>query len=141
MDALLLTHVALTWAMVGFAWTIQLVQYPMMALVPPEAFPAFESVHQRRVVRVLAVFGVAEVVTAGWLFLAPGTLPRAALLVAGMVLAVIWIATGAYFAPLHGRLALGFDAALHKRLVITNWIRTVLWTLRGVMVLALLVAR
>lgn len=141
MDALLFTHVALTWAMVGFAWTIQLVQYPMMALVPPEAFPAFERVHQRRVVRVLAVFGVAEVVTAGWLFLVPGTLPRAALLVAGMVLAVIWIATGTYFAPLHGRLARGFDVALHKRLVVTNWIRTVLWTLRGVMVVALLVAR
>ena len=33
----------------------------------------------------------------------------------------------------------GFDAAVHRRLVRTNWIRTVGWTLRGALAVAMLV--
>jgi hypothetical protein len=91
---LLIIHVAVTLVMVGFIWTIQLVQYPIMARVPAEGFVAFERAHQRRVVGFLAVFGVAEVVTAGWLFLDPGGLPRWPLGMAGTLLAVIWVSTG-----------------------------------------------
>jgi hypothetical protein len=36
--------------------------------------------------------------------------------------------------PAHGRLAEGFDAGVHARLVATNWIRTMAWTLRGALV-------
>ncbi|MGF1668555.1 MAG: hypothetical protein ACFCVC_20015 [Acidimicrobiia bacterium] len=134
---LLIIHLAFTLVMVGFIWTIQLVQYPIMARVPAEGFIAFERAHQRRVVGFLALFGVAEVVTAGWLFVAPGGLPRLPLGVAGALLAVIWVSTGLFFAPLHGRLAQGFDASLHRRLVAANWLRTALWTARGVVVLSL----
>jgi hypothetical protein len=135
---LLLVHVAVTLVMVGFIWTIQLVQYPIMAHVPAEGFVAFERAHQRKVVAFLAVFGLAEVVTAGWLFLDPSGLPRVPLGAAGMLLVVIWVSTGFYFAPLHGRLAEGFDVRLHRRLVVTNWLRTALWTARGVLVTSLL---
>jgi hypothetical protein len=37
--------------------------------------------------------------------------------------------------PLHQKLSSGFDAAVHRRLVATNWWRTVGWTLRGVCLL------
>ncbi len=135
---LLVIHVTITLVMVGFIWTIQLVQYPIMAQVPAEGFVAFERAHQRRVVAFLTIFGIPEVVTAGWLVLDPGGLPRMPLFVAGALLAVIWVSTGLYFAPLHGRLSDGFDAVLHRRLVATNWLRTGLWTTRGVLVVTLL---
>jgi hypothetical protein len=130
-------HASVTLVMVGFIWTIQLLQYPMMALVPIEAFPAFERAHQLRVVGFLAVFGVVEIVTAAWLFIDPGDLSRSALFGAGALLAIIWVSTGLYFAPLHGRLASGFEVGLHRRLVAANWLRTVLWTARGAIVVAL----
>jgi hypothetical protein len=42
--------------------------------------------------------------------------------------------------PLHERLSAGWDAAAHQRLVASNWVRTVLWTVRAVLVAAMLAA-
>ena len=52
----------------------------------------------------------------------------------GLVLPV-WASTALLQVPAHGRLAEGFDTATHTRLVTTNWIRTIAWTARGVLVL------
>jgi hypothetical protein len=135
---LLLVHAAATWAMVGFIWTIQLLQYPLMAAVPEEAFVEFERRHRVRVSGVIAIFGLAEVVSAGWLVFEPGDVPGALAVSAGVVLASIWLATAGYFAPLHGRLLNGFDPRLHRRLVLANWLRTAAWSVRGVLALWML---
>lgn len=139
MNPWILVHAAATWAMVGVIWTIQLLVYPAMARVPADAFGPYEAFHQRRVVAVLAVFAIAEVVVAGMFALGVGDVSRPLWLTGGALLVVLWVSTGAYYAPLHGRLADGFDADLHTRLVATNWFRTVLWSVRGV--LALLIVR
>ncbi len=133
---LLVAHLTASAAMTGFAWTIQLLQYPGMADVPPAAFVDFERHHQRRVVTVLALFAPVEVVTSAWIVIAN---PRSALAwSAGVILAAIWISTGLFFAPLHGRLASGFDRAAHRRLVRWNWARTVGWTVRALMAMVLI---
>jgi hypothetical protein len=36
--------------------------------------------------------------------------------------------------PQHAALGAGFDEAAHRTLVLTNWLRTVAWTLRGLLV-------
>ena len=126
-----LVHAAATWAMVGFIWTIQLLVYPMMVRVPGPAFDEFEQFHQRRVVAVLAPFAVTEVVSAAALAVVDTGVPRWLWLFGGALLAALWIATGAFYAPLHGRLASGFDARLHHRLVRSNWFRTIAWSVRG----------
>lgn len=129
-------HAAATWAMVGVIWTIQLLQYPQMADVPHDAFADFELKHQRRVSRVLALFAPLEMVTGALIVVeAPDDPLR---WIAGAILAAIWVSTGFFYAPLHGRLAGGFDEALHRRLVVGNWARTVGWTLRGVLIAAVL---
>lgn len=133
-----LVHAAATWAMVGFIWTIQLLAYPQMARVPHAGFVEFERSHQTRVTAVIALFGPAEVVTAGWLLLDPGEIPRLLTLAAGLILAAIWTSTGLFSAPLHARLAGGFDATLHRRLVRANWLRTIAWTVRGLLALVML---
>lgn len=133
---LLVVHLAATAAMTGFAWTIQLLQYPGMADVPSSAFAVFERHHQRRVVAVLALFAPLEVVTAAWIIVGePGS---ALAWSAGLLLAAIWISTGFFFAPLHGDLSGGFDRATHRRLVKWNWARTVGWTVRTLMAMVLI---
>ena len=128
----LLVHMAATWAMVGFIWTIQILQYPLMAEVPRDGFGRFEAVHQRRVTAVIALFGPLEVVMAAVVFLTVDTVPSWLSFGAGAVLAAIWTSTAFFYAPLHARLADGFDEHLHRRLVATNWLRTMAWTARGV---------
>jgi hypothetical protein len=127
----LLIHMAVTWAMVGFIWTIQILQYPLMAQVPTDAFPRFEAVHQRRVTAVIALFGPLEVVMAALVFLTIDEVPRWLSFSSGALLAAIWASTAFFYAPLHARLSSGFDETLHRRLVTTNWLRTVVWTARG----------
>ena len=127
----LLLHMAATWAMVGFIWTIQVLQYPLMSEVPRDGFARFEAVHQRRVTAVIALFGPLEVVMAALVFLTVDTVPSWLSFGSGAVLAAIWTSTAFFYAPLHGRLADGFDEVLHRRLVSTNWLRTIAWTARG----------
>lgn len=139
MSAWVVVHIAATWAMVGVIWTIQLLQYPQMARVPSDAFAAYEESHQRRVVGVLALFAPLEVVSAAAIAISVDEVPAWLSVGAGALLAAIWIATGAFYAPIHGRLAERWDAGLHARLVVTNWLRTIAWTVRGVAALVMVV--
>lgn len=138
MSWVLLAHVATTWAMVGIIWTMQLLQYPLMSQVPASSFPRFEAAHQRRVSWVLGLFAPAEIVTAAWLFLSPGPIPRWMPLTGGILLAAIWVSTALFYGPIHTRLSTGFDAAMHRRLLVGNWARTAAWSIRGLLVLGML---
>ena len=125
--------------MVGVIWVVQVVVYPAFLHVPPAGFRAYERNHQRRMSMVLAVFAPAELITALLVFVAPGDVPRWLPFVAGAVLAGLWISTGAYYAPLHGRLAEGYDEDRIRVLIRTNWARTAGWTTRGILAAAMLV--
>jgi hypothetical protein len=135
----LMIQVATTWAMVGVIWIIQILQYPQLADVPADAFADFERNHQRRVSIVLALFAPLEIVSALWLFLDPGPIPRWLPFLGGLILAAIWVATALFYAPIHGRLTTTFDPGLHRRLVHWNWARTIAWSVRGGLVIAMLV--
>lgn len=126
-------HLGVTWALVGVIWLVQLVAYPQFAQVPAGAFPAYHARHTRAITWVVGPLMLAEVATAGWL-VARG-LRHPAFLGSLLPLAAIWLSTGLLQVPLHNRLARGFDASTHRRLVSTNWIRTVAWSLRGVLLL------
>lgn len=136
MSALLLTHLACTWALVGLIWTIQVVHYPLFARVGPEGFTRYHTDHTRLITYVVAPLMVVEALSAAALVLDAGIPP--ALSWTGVALVgVVWLTTGAVSVPCHSRLSLGFDAEAHRRLVITNWIRTAAWTARGLLVLAI----
>lgn len=129
MTPLLLAHAAVTWALVGLIWTVQLVQYPLFADVGPDAFPAFHARHTRQITWVVAPLMLAEVASAAWLV---GRGGASRWLLASLVpLAAVWLSTWLVQVPLHERLARGFDGAAIDRLVATNWLRTAAWTLRG----------
>ena len=127
----LLVHFALTAYMTGVIWVVQLAHYPAFAFVDRERFGAFEAFHQSRLSWVVVVPMLAELATAGGLvWFASAFAPAWLVHVNAMLIGLTWLSTFALQVPLHNRLAQGWDAAAHRRLVATNWIRTVLWTLR-----------
>jgi len=138
MNGWFIAHLAATSVMVGFIWTIQLLVYPMMSAVPANGFATYEALHQRRVVRLLALIAPAEIITAGAVAVIASSVPTWLTIGAGALLVAIWVSTGAYYAPLHGRLATGYDPLLHHRLVRANWLRTLAWTARGGAAVAML---
>jgi len=42
---------------------------------------------------------------------------------------VVFASTALLSVPAHQRLAGGLDRAIHRRLVLTNWVRTLAWSL------------
>jgi hypothetical protein len=138
--AVLLANAAATWVMCGVIWFVQLVHYPMFARLSRDAFRPAMLDHQAGTGRV--VFGpmLVELVTSLVLI---ALRPASALAWVGAVLVGVWgFSTVLVQVPLHNRLAEGgFDAAVHHRLVRSNWVRTAAWTARTVLCLWLLAGR
>ena len=133
MEWLLPVHYAVTWALVGLIWTIQMVHYPLFAQVGPEHFVAYHRRHTREITLVVGPLMLAELVTAALLVLEGNRDPW--LLASLPLLALIWISTGFVQIPLHNTLANGFDAKAHHRLVTSNWWRTAAWSARGICIM------
>lgn len=136
-DALLTLHCGLAFFMAGLIWFVQVVHYPLFAAVGSGQFAAYEKLHVRRVSWVVGPAMVLEAITALALLLAvPSSISRGALAANAMLLALTWLSTIMWQAPGHAVLLRGFDADTARRLVATNWVRTVCWTLRSLLLLA-----
>lgn len=141
-DALFTLHFAATWYLVGLCWIVQRVQYPLMAEVGPEHFMPYEQGHVRRITPVVAPPMIVELVSGlALLFVWRDMAVDGRFLASMGLLALIWLSTFAVQVPLHDTLQRGFDAGAHARLVRTNWIRTVAWSARGLLLAWILLAR
>lgn len=138
MTALVLGAAA-TWAMVGLIWFVQLVHYPLLARFSAATPGAVAVEHQRRTGWVVGPPMAVEGVTALWLlFDRPDTMSAAGAWAGAVLLAVALGSTVTVQVPLHRRLAAGHDDATASRLVSGNWVRTVAWTARGVLLAGVL---
>ena len=137
---LLTAQVLTSVAMAGVIWIIQIVHYPLFAQVGTESFVQYAASHNRLITWVVAPLMLIELLVSLGL-LTPLTPPglRIAAVIGMILLAIIWITTFGLSVPAHTRLADGFDPAAHARLVSTNWIRTVGWTLRALLSIWMLV--
>ncbi len=138
MPALLwLAHLTATLFLVGLIWVVQVVHYPLFARVGADHFHAYWRGHTRLITWLVAPAMFAELVTGVLLFaVRPPGLSLPLLVLAFGLLLVNWLSTWLVQIPLHERLGRRFDPATIRRLVLTNWVRTAAWTLRGVLVLA-----
>ena len=133
-----LVHLTATAMMAGLIWFVQVVHYPLFASVPAAASIDYAHRHQRATAQVVGAPMAVEGVCALWLFVAPPDgVGRMLPFVAGVVLAVVLGSTVLLQVPRHGRLAATSDPAdiadVVKGLVVTNWIRTIGWSVRVVL--------
>lgn len=141
-ESLLALHAAATLLMTGLAWFVGVVHYPLMAEVGLPEFPRYERLHRQRTTWLVAPLMTAEAGLAAWLAVfPPPAVPLWQVYSAAALLAAIWLSTFGVQVPLHGRLSQGFDAAVHRRLVVTHFGRTAAWTIRSVLALAWLAAQ
>lgn len=137
MKLMLLIHVFATLFMTGLIWFVQIVHYPLFANVGTEQFKTYEQVHQRLTTWVVGPAMLVELATAILLvkYLPTESSPLAWI---GIVLVVIiWLATAMLSVPAHNSLTVEYSTAAYHQLVRTNWIRTVAWTVRAILVLVM----
>lgn len=128
-------------AMTGLIWCIQVVHYPLFAAVGRDGFTRYEADHARLITLVVGPLMLVELAAALWLAaVRPAGVPAWMAWTGLALVAAIWISTAAIQVPCHAKLAAGFDAEVHARLVASNWIRTAAWTARGVLALAMIAA-
>lgn len=135
MKHLELLQAAFTLPLVGLIWTIQLLHYPMFLRLDREQFCAHCAWHARTITPLVGPLMLGELICSLLLLRHhPGLLSGTG---AALTL-TIWLSTACWQSPLHGRLARGRDVQVIAQLIRSNWLRTVAWTLRGVITLALL---
>ena len=132
MSAVLVAHFFATVYMTGLIWFVQIVHYPLKRYVGREAFRAYQAQHTMRTGYVVIIPMVAELITAIWLVMVPvGNIDQSVWLTGLFLVCAIWLSTLVFQIPAHSRLAEGFEAKSWIRLVRSNWIRTVCWSLRS----------
>lgn len=128
---LVIVQLVATALMTGVIWYVQLVHYPLMAGWPHDEFSVWESRHREMTGLVVMPAMIVEAATAVSLFAySPRGVSRWVISLGGLLLAGIWASTFLLQVPCHDLLSLGWDETVHARLVETNWVRTVLWTVR-----------
>lgn len=126
------TQLASTWFMVGLIWLIQLVHYPLFKHVGEQGFRQYHLLHNQAITPIVLPVMLIELVGAIWMVASPPMqIPSPWLWIALGLVGVCWAATAFASVPAHSLLAAGWDADAHRTLVLTNWIRTVAWSLRG----------
>jgi hypothetical protein len=120
-------------ALAGLISTIQLVHYPLFALVGVDEWPRYGAEHRRRITWLAGPLMLANVVLAVAL-LPDGSALR--MLNAGLAGGAFAL-TGLAFAPMHGRIDDRASEPAMRALVRANWIRTVMWAAQVVVAIAI----
>jgi hypothetical protein len=139
-DASLLVtaHLVSALFLVGMIWTVQIVHYPLMARVGPEAFPSYAAAHASRMTALVALpWALQGLTTLGLLLSSPPGVRRDLVWAEAVSAAIPVVVTVVASVPAHVRLGEAFDPAVHRRLVATNWIRTASWTVHGAFAVAI----
>lgn len=142
-EIILLVNFVATTVMTGVIWFVQWVHYPLLATVPVDdsveiAVEVAEQ-HQRRTGQVLALPMVVEgFSTLGLLINRPEAVSLILPWVNAVLLAIALGSTVFVSVPLHAKMATNPSADAGRRLVVTNWPRTIAWSARAVMCAAML---
>ena len=132
----LLLNLVSTWYMIGLIWFVQVVHYPLFAAVSPMDLPAYERKNTRLTAWVVIPPMLLELGSTWWLWcFPPAGIPASVPWIGLGLLLLIWASTFWLQVPQHKQLSGRFEPLAHQILVQTNWIRTLAWTLRGLVLL------
>ena len=125
----LLGHLIFTSIMTGVIWVIQIVHYPSFHFIEKELYTAFQKFHMNKISIIVIPIMLAELITGVMLFLDKSS-KSPFLIISFVILVLIWLITGVFFSKAHKELMTGYQELVVNQLVVMNWIRTLLWTLR-----------
>ena len=125
-----LSHLISTAIMVGVIWIVQLVHYPSFRYIESGKFRDFAFFHRQKIAYIVAPVMVVELLTG--LFLLPHF--HSIFAVSMVMLLGVWLVTFFYSIKEHNILLSGKDEESIERLVKTNWYRTLLWSIRLVII-------
>ena len=136
MSSILIINIFSAFFATGLIWTIQLVHYPSMHFVSRDKFELFHYFHQLRISIIAMPLMAIELITTIILFMQNIDNESSLIFKINLIIVtLIWFSTFFIQVPLHQKLSKGKKNSLIDKLVLTNWFRTVLWTLRSILII------
>ena len=120
-------HFLSTSLMVGIIWVIQLLHYPTFHFIKESDYVEFQYFHMQRISFIVVPVMIIELLSG---FMLVYYFRSNLLIFCLIILLVIWSITFVFFTKLHQSLLGGYDKIIVDKLVQINWSRTVLWSLR-----------
>lgn len=140
LQLLLLLNLILAAMLSGLIWLVPLVNYPAFLHVGADASFSYQRHHTRSISWVVVPLMVAELLLAVWMLLKPFSFTILSYLnyAAFGCLLLVWLVTFGLAVPLHNRLGKeGYKIHTIRRLVRINWLRTIGWNLRLILLFAM----
>ena len=120
-------HFLSTSLMVGIIWVIQLLHYPTFHFIEQSDYVEFQHFHMQRISFIVVPVMIIELLSG---FMLVYYFRSNLLILCLIILLVIWSITFVFFTKLHQSLLGGYDKIIVDKLVQINWSRTVLWSLK-----------
>ncbi len=120
-------HFLSTSLMVGIIWVIQLLHYPAFNFIKESDYVEFQHFHMQRISFIVVPVMILELFSA---FMLVYYLRSNLLTICLIILLFIWLITFVFFTKLHQSLLDGYNKTIVDKLVKINWSRTILWSLR-----------
>lgn len=126
--SLIVLEMIFTSYLVGLIWTIQRVHYPSFSFIEETSYKTFQNFHMKQITFVVGPIMLAEmVISVKNLINSNFGLIEA---INFSLLSIIWISTILWTVPLHNQLLERKDKRIIKKLVKSNLLRSIIWSLR-----------
>ena len=127
MEILNQIHTFSSFALFGLIWTVQLVHYPTFRYVGENEFSKFEDFHKKAITLIVMPLMLFELVSVmSLLYFDYNSIH----LINFIIVTLIWMSTMFISVPLHNNLSGGKNKESIEKLIMTNWIRTILWSIK-----------
>lgn len=131
MQLILIINTACCLIMTGIIWLIQIVHYPTFSKFSTSDFTSFHQFHTQSISFVVMPVMIVELFTAFYLSYQKTNYTISIQIALGLLL-LIWFSTFMLQVPAHNALSGGFNEITFKKLLYTNWIRTLAWSFRSI---------
>ena len=125
--------------MTGLIWLIQIVHYPLFKVVGKNEFQTYHNGHSLMITPLVGTVMIIELISSILLVVFPPKNASITIPIIGVILLfIIWASTAFLQIPHHNALSKAYELEAHNLLVQTNWIRTIVWSMRGFLLLYML---
>ncbi len=126
-------HLISTSMMVSLIWLIQILHYPSFIYVDRDQYESFQKFHMKKISFIVMPLMVTEFLTSAYILLFGNNENEYLFTLSFILLLVIWGLTIFIFSNIHQELSSGYNQRIISSLIHLNWIRTILWSLRLIM--------
>ena len=133
-----LLHGCATFILTGLIWVIQLVHYPMFRFLDPKKHTKAMQFHQSRISFLVVPLMLFELFSGVYLAILEWPILATFHVMNLSLIGIIWVHTFGLMVPFHRDITHSMDEPLLNQTLRHHWIRTVAWTIKTLVWVAII---